>query len=317
MNRDLTRQLLAAGPVIGLLLVGVAFALAEPAFASERNLVTIVVQTVITAVAALGMTFVIASGGIDLSIGSVIALAGTTVAALLNLGVGAGVATLGGLVVGTATGLVNGALVTRLSLAPFVVTLGTMGAARGVARGVAEWTSGETTIEPPREAVAPLADLLVKQWLAPGLLLTLALVLLASFLLRRTVFGVHTLAVGSSESTARLCGVPVERTKVMVYALAGLMAGLAGALQMGRVGVGDPGASLGLELNVIAAVVLGGASLAGGSGSVSGTLVGALLMSTLANGCNLLGWPTYVQQILTGVIIVAAVALDRWRQAGP
>ena len=158
---------------------------------------------------------------------------------------------------------------------------------------------------------------MVKQWLAPGLLLTLALVLLASFLLRRTVFGVHTLAVGSSESTARLCGVPVERTKVMVYALAGLMAGLAGALQMGRVGVGDPGASLGLELNVIAAVVLGGASLAGGSGSVSGTLVGALLMSTLANGCNLLGWPTYVQQILTGVIIVAAVALDRWRQAGP
>ena len=199
----------------------------------------------------------------------------------------------------------------RYSLAPFVVTLGTMGAARGVAK----WVSGETTIEPPREAVAPLADLLVKQWLAPGLLLALALSFAAAFLLKRTVFGVHTLAVGSSEPTARLCGVPVERTKLLVYGLGGLMAGLAGVLQMGRVGVGDPTASAGAELNVIAAVVLGGASLAGGSGSVSGTLVGALLMSTLANGCNLLGWPPYVQQILTGVIIIAAVALDRWRQA--
>ena len=310
MNRDLSRRLLAAGPMLGLLLVGLAFALAEPAFVSERNFVTIAVQTVITAVAALGMTFVIASGGIDLSVGSVIALAGTTVAALLQLGCGAGLATLGGLAAGASAGLVNGALVTRLSLAPFVVTLGTM----GVARGVAKWSSGETTIEPPRAAVEPLADLLVKEWLAPGLLLTLALAILAAFLLKRTVFGVHTLAVGSSEPTARLCGVPVERTKLMVYALAGLMAGLAGALQMGRVGVGDPNASLGAELNVIAAVVLGGASLAGGAGSITGTLVGALLMSTLANGCNLLGWPPYVQQILTGVIIVAAVALDRWRQ---
>ena len=311
MNRDLTRRLLAAGPMLGLLLVGVAFALAEPAFASERNFVTIAVQTVITAVAALGMTFVIASGGIDLSVGSVIALAGTTVAALLQLGVGAVFATFGGLAAGTMVGLVNGVLVTRLSLAPFVVTLGTMGAARGVAK----WISGETTIEPPRAAVAPLADLLVKQWLAPGLLMALALALLAAFVLKRTVFGVHALAVGSSEPTARLCGVPVERTKLMVYGLAGLMAGLAGALQMGRVGVGDPNASLGAELNVIAAVVLGGASLAGGAGSITGTLVGALLMSTLANGCNLIGWPPYVQQILTGVIIVAAVALDRWRQA--
>ena len=311
MNRDLTRRLLAAGPMLGLLLVGVAFALAEPAFASERNFVTIAVQTVITAVAALGMTFVIASGGIDLSVGSVIALAGTTVAALLQLEVGAVIATFGGLTAGALVGLANGVLVTRLSLAPFVVTLGTMGAARGVAK----WISGETTIEPPRAAVAPLADLLVKQWLAPGLLMALALALLAAFVLKRTVFGVHALAVGSSEPTARLCGVPVERTKLLVYGLAGLMAGLAGALQMGRVGVGDPNASLGAELNVIAAVVLGGASLAGGSGSITGTLVGALLMSTLANGCNLVGWPPYVQQILTGVIIVAAVALDRWRQA--
>ncbi|MEC8253210.1 MAG: ABC transporter permease [Planctomycetota bacterium] len=312
MNRDFTRRLLAAGPMLGLLLVGVAFALAEPAFASERNFVTIAVQTVITAVAALGMTFVIASGGIDLSVGSAIALAGTTVAALLDLGAGAGFATFGGLAAGALVGLTNGVLVTRLSLAPFVVTLGTM----GVARGVAKWISGPTsTIEVPRDAVAPLADLLVKQWLAPGLMLALALAMLAAFALKRTVFGVHALAVGSSEPTARLCGVPVERTKLMVYGLAGLMAGLAGALQMGRVGVGDPNASLGAELNVIAAVVLGGASLAGGSGSITGTLVGALLMSTLANGCNLIGWPPYVQQILTGVIIIAAVALDRCRQA--
>lgn len=311
MRKRLLEVLISAGPLLGLLLVFLFFASTDGAFLSQRNQVTIVVQTAITAIAALGMTFIIASGGIDLSVGSVIALAGTTVAVFLRDGHGALLATAMGLLAGTAVGLVNGLLVTRLSLAPFVVTLGTMGAARGVAK----WIGGEMTIDPPAEAVRPLADLLVKEWTAPGVLLTGALALLAAFLLRRTVFGVHTLAVGSNEATARLCGVPVARTRVLVYCLGGLLAGLAGALQMGRVGVGDPTASLGAELDVIAAVVLGGASLSGGSGSIAGTLVGALLMSTLANGCNLRGWPPFVQEILTGLIIVLAVILDRFRRS--
>ena len=135
-----------------------------------------------------------------------------------------------------------------------------------------------------------------------------------TLVLRRTVLGVHTFAVGSNEATARLCGVPVERVKLIVYVLAGLFAGIAGVMQYGRLTVGDPTTAMGLELDVIAAVVIGGGSLSGGRGSITGALLGAFFMSVLANGCTLTGVPTYVQEILVGTIIVAAVGLDRLRR---
>jgi ribose/xylose/arabinose/galactoside ABC-type transport system permease subunit len=146
-----------------------------------------------------------------------------------------------------------------------------------------------------------------------GVWITLLLAGLAAFVLRRTVFGVHTIAVGSSEATAHLCGVRVDRIKLAVYVIAGVFAGLAGVMQLGRLTVGDPTTALGLELDVIAAVVLGGASQSGGRGSIAGSLLGALFMSVLANGCTLTGVPTYVQEIVVGAIIVVAVALDRLR----
>jgi len=256
---------------------------------------------------------VMVSGGIDLSVGSVIALVSVATALLLRDGHGELIALLGGLGVGAAVGLANGLLVTRLRIVPFIVTLGTM----GVARGVAKWLADEQTV---RAQAGWLAELMTKrpdpEWLvfARGVWIALALGALMTVVLRRTVFGVHTFAVGSNEATARLCGVPVERVKVGVYVLAGLFGGLAGVMQFGRLTVGDPTTAIGLELDVIAAVVIGGGSLSGGRGSIAGALLGAFFMSVLANGCTLTGVPTYVQEILVGTIIVAAVALDRWRR---
>lgn len=300
----------AAGPVIGLLCVLAIFGVLEPSFLSPRNLITIAVQTTVVALAALGMTFVIASGGIDLSVGSQIALSGMTLAAALRAELPLAAAVGLGLGAGALAGLANGLLITGLRLQPFIASLGTM----GIARGVAKWIGGERTLEPAAEQVAPLADLLVKRWSAPGLWLTLGLAMFLALVLTRTVFGLRVLAIGSNEATARLCGVPVKRTLLAVYTLSGAAAGLAGCLLLGRVGVGDPNAALGLELDVIAAVVIGGASLSGGSGSIAGSLIGALLMGSLATGCNLLGVPTYVQQMLIGAIILAAVALDQLRR---
>lgn len=314
MRERLRASVDVAGPLIGLVVVAILFAALEPAtFVSLYNLRTVLTQTVIVGLGAIGMTYVMVSGGIDLSIGSVIALVSVVTAILLREGHGELVAILGGLGIGAAVGLVNGLFVTRLEIVPFIVTLGTM----GIARGIAKWLADEQTV---RAQAGWLADLMTKrpdpEWLlwARGVWVTLVLGVLMTLVLRRTVFGVHTYAVGSSEATARLCGVPVKRVKVGVYVLAGLFGGLAGVMQYGRLTVGDPTTAIGLELDVIAAVVIGGGSLSGGRGSIAGALLGAFFMSVLANGCTLTGVPNYVQEILVGTIIIAAVALDRWRR---
>lgn len=310
------RLLDVLGPFVGLLLVVLLFSLLVPdRFLSVYNLKTIVTQTVIVALGALGMTFVIVSGGIDLSVGSVIALSSVVTAVLLRDGWPPSIALLGGVCVGGVVGMVNGALVTRLGLVSFIVTLGTM----GIARGVSKWLANEQKVDAP---ASWLSDLMVKTpdpgWLllSPGVWSMFLLAVVLGLVLRRTVFGTHTFAIGSSEATARLCGVRVERTKLLVYTLAGLLAGLAGVMQFGRLTVGDPTTAIGKELDIIAAVVIGGGSLAGGTGSILGALLGAFLMAVLANGLTLAGVPNYVQEILVGAIIIAAVTLDRLRHRG-
>lgn len=261
------------------------------------------------------MTYVMASGGIDLSVGSVIALASIVTAIVLRDGGSSGAALVAGVAAGGLVGAINGVLVTRLKIVPFIVTLGTM----GIARGVAKYLANEQTVNAP---AGWLAELMRKTPEPPWLLLsrgawiTLLLALLMAFVLRRTVLGVHVIAVGSNESTARLCGVRVDRVKLVVYTLGGLFAGLAGVMQFGRLTVGDPTTALGLELDVIAAVVIGGGSLSGGRGSIAGALLGAFFMAVLANGCTLAGVPNYVQEIVVGAIIVLAVAIDRVRRDG-
>lgn len=304
-----------AGPFIGLLLVLVLFrALAGESFLSAYNLKTVMTQTVIVGLGAIGMTFVIVSGGIDLSVGSVIALASVATAWFLRAGADPWVAATLGVGTGAMCGLVNGLLITSLRIVPFIVTLGML----GIARGAAKWVGGEQKIDAP---AAALGELMSKSpepsWLlvAPGVWIMFGLAVLMALVLRRTVLGVRTFAIGSNEDAARLCGVPVARTKVVLYVICGLFAGLAGVMQFGRLTVGDPTTAIGKELDVIAAVVIGGGSLAGGEGSILGALVGAFLMSFLANGCNLAGVPNYVQEMIVGGIIVAAVAVDRWRHS--
>ncbi|MFO0961393.1 MAG: ABC transporter permease [Phycisphaerales bacterium] len=315
------RELL--GPAIGLALVlGLFCALAPESFPTGENLRTLLLQAVLVAVGAVGMTFVIVSGGIDLSVGSVIALASVVTALVTRAGGGDALALLAGVATGALAGMANGLLVGALRITPFIATLGTMGMARGLAKGLAD----ERAVYPGSEdwssmlmARAPDPPWLV---LAPGVWIAIALALVAAFLLRRTVFGTWIYAVGSSEPTARLCGVPVARTKFSVYLLCGLCAGLAGALQFHRLGAGDPTTAMGKELDIVAAVVVGGAALAGGEGGIAGSMIGALLMAALANGANLVEVPAlgiasipgWVQEIAVGAIIVVAVWSDRRRR---
>jgi ribose transport system permease protein len=309
------RALELLGPFAALALVVLLFALVLPGqFLSAYNLKTVATQTVIVGLGAIGMTFVIVSGGIDLSVGSTIALSSVVTALLLRDGASAGLALAGGAATGAAMGAANGGLITRFGLLPFIVTLGSM----GVGRGLAKYLADEQKIDAPARGLGSLmAKTPEPAWLllSPGVWLLLLLGAAAAFTLRRTVFGVHALAIGSSEATARLCGVRVERVKLAAYVVCGLCSGLAGCLQFARLTVGDPTTALGKELDVIAAVVIGGGSLAGGSGSILGSLLGAFLMTVLANGCTLLGVPNYVQEMLVGAIIVIAVAVDQWRRS--
>lgn len=311
---SLRRVLRWAGPFLALgLLLALFAALLPGQFLSTYNLKTVATQTVIVGLCAIGMTFVIVSGGIDLSVGSNIALSSVVTALALRAGSTPFLALLAGVATGAGVGACNGLLVTRLGIVPFIVTLGSM----GVARGLAKYLADEQKIDAPARGLSLLmAKTPEPAWLllSPGVWLLLMAAGLAAFTLSRTVFGLHALAVGSNEDTARLCGVRVQRVKWTIYVLCGLCAGLAGGLQFARLTVGDPTTALGKELDVIAAVVIGGGSLAGGSGSILGSLLGAFLMTILANGCTLLGVPNYVQDMLVGGIIVAAVALDRWRR---
>jgi ribose transport system permease protein len=307
------RHLLTAfGPLIGLVAVCALFAaLRYDTFVTRDNFAIILQQTAVIGVAALGMTLVIVSGGIDLSVGSIIALGTVVIALLLQQGASPLVAALGGVAVSAACGAVSGVLITRLRLLPFVVTLGLMGALRGAAKGAA----GEQPIYPDETWLNGLMQL-GRTGLPSGVWLMLGLALLVAAVMRYTRFGRHVFAVGSNELTARLCGVPVERVKVLVYVLGGAFAGLAAVLQFSYLTGGDPTTAVGLELNIIAAVVIGGASLTGGQGTITGTLVGALIMSVVANGCIKLGLSNWVQEIVTGGIIIAAVLLDYLRRRG-
>jgi ribose transport system permease protein len=317
MRTELAQRLIRVGPFVGLLLVVAFFALASGApdrYLSGNNLRVVLAQTVIVAVGAIGMTLVIVGGGIDLSVGSVIALTGVLCALGLRDGWPPSVAILGAVLLGGFVGLLNALAITRLRVVPFIATLGML----GVARGAAKWLASQTTVDTPPTWVNELAVTFPPvPWMvfAPAVWIALALAVLMAFVLRRTVFGRRVFALGSSEPAARACGIAIGRLKLAIYGTAGLLFGLAGVVQMSRLRQGDPTVANGTELDVIAAVVIGGGSLNGGEGSVLGSMVGALVMAFLRNGSQQMGWPTYVQEILIGVIIVVAVAVDRWRHA--
>ncbi len=304
-----------AGPFVGLILVITIFSLmpeVSDRFLNLANIKSVATQSVIVALCALGMTLIIVSGGIDLSAASNLALSCVLVAYAINLGVPPLLAALVGVAAGGTIGFLNGFLITRLRLVPFIVTLGMM----GIARGLAKWVARNQKIDAP---LSWLNELMVRtskpSWLlvSPGIWLMILFSLVMAVLLRKTVFGRHAFAVGSNELTARLCGVRTDRVKVVVYTISGLLCGLAGVMEFSRLTVGDPTVAMGLELDIIAAVVIGGGSLSGGEGSILGTLVGVFIMAFLRNGCTMMGWPNYFQEIIIGAIIIAAVTLDRLR----
>jgi ribose transport system permease protein len=304
-----------AGPVIGLAVVIIAFTIltgAPERYLSSFNLRIVLSQSVIVAVGAIGMTMIVVAGGIDLSVGAAIALTGVITAVGLQSGWAPALAVLAAVVAGGVVGTLNGVAITRLRVIPFIVTLGML----GVARGVAKWLAHEQTVNAPSTWVnGLLVTFPTPAWLVlpPGVWITLALAVLAAVMLSRTLFGRRIFALGSNEAAARACGVDTDRLTVATYATAGLLFGLAGVLQMSRLRQGDPTVANGAELDIIAAVVIGGGSLRGGEGSILGSMVGALIMAFLRNGCQQAGWPNYLQEIIIGVIIVAAVALDRVR----
>ncbi len=311
------------GPLLALVFVVGVFTIADNLqtdggrFATLRNAQNVLVQSATVGMAALGMTMIIISGGIDLSAGTTMALCATVLAWFLRENYSPVVAIGVALATGCAAGFANGTLISRLRVVPFIVTLGTMTIYLGLAKMI-----GRNTMVRPlpvqnpdwmRELLTPRVQ---NEWMVfpPGVWLVVVLAILVSALLRYTVFGRHVVAVGSNESTARLCGINVTFTRVAVYTIAGFFVGMAGLYQFSRLTIGDPTSGTGKELPIIAAVVIGGGSLNGGRGSVLGTLTGAVIMQVISSGCTALKQPNHIQEIIIGTIIIAAVTLDQVRQ---
>ena len=293
------------GTVIGLVVLCAILWILTPYFLTVSNLLNVAEQTSINAIVAVGMTFVILSGGIDLSVGSLVALAGVILGVALRDGQPLALALTAALAAGVVCGLGNGLLVSQGGLPPFIVTLGTMSIARGAALLVTEGR--------PISGFAPSFRVLAtgRAGFVPAPVIATAVVYLAAHVaLTRTTFGRYVYAIGGNEEATRLSGVAVRFHKTMIYAVSGLMSATAAVILTARLNSAQPIAGMMYELDAIAATVIGGTSLMGGDGTLAGTLVGALIMGVLRNGLNLLGVSSFLQQIVIGGVIVVAVLLD-------
>ncbi|HXE12967.1 MAG TPA: ABC transporter permease [Bryobacteraceae bacterium] len=296
-------------PLFTLLVLAIGLTIATPNFLTEVNLASVARQTAVINIMALGMTLVIITGGIDLSVGSILAVAGLLGTMAMKDGHSISYAIVVGIVVGLICGVLNGLGVSIFKINPFIVTLGTMGIFRGVALVISNGL-------PVHEVPAGFA------FLGEGNILgipTVVYILLAvavamHFLLENTKLGRYSFAIGSNPAAAYYAGVPIKFHLTMVYAILGLLSGLAGMIEASRLMIGQPTAGMGYELEAIAAVVIGGGSLTGGEGSVIGTLIGAFVMGLLSNGSDLLGISPYWQQAIIGAVIIAAVGFDELRK---
>ena len=308
MNK-LVRQILPFGSLI--LIICTLSALKPETFLTTENFLNVLRRSSVNGIIAAGMTSIIISAGIDLSVGSMMALAGM-VGAYAMTAIGGTDPQAGALVVGTIVGIAagvicglsNGVLITKLNLPPFIVTLGTMSAFRGISYVM---NDGQPYDVPSYKYLGEGIVL----GIPVSVLIFAVIIAIASFLLRYSRLGRHTYAIGSNREAAFHAGVNVNFNLISVYALTGLVVGIAAMIQTSRTVSAQPTAGIALELDIIAAVVIGGASLSGGRGSIAGTIVGTLLISFLRNGCTLLGISTNVQLIVIGAIIIAAVAVDQ------
>lgn len=310
--------------LLTLAILVIAFSFASPAFLSVNNTLTILLQTSVIGLLGIGMTMVIITGGIDLSVGSVLALSGTVTGMMVKAGVPVVPAMMLGVCMGAACGLFNGFVVTKMKITPFVATLGMM----LIARGAALQLTGAAPISQLGEAfgvlgngalfrMVEMGDNGFPRVIFPGIpypaILLVVIAVAASYMLRRRAIGRHIYATGSNEEAARLSGVLVDRTKLIAYTLSGALAGVAGNVLMSRLITAQPSEGVMYELDAIAAAVIGGASLMGGVGGISGTMIGAFIIGVLRNGLNMGGVSSFIQQIVIGFVVIGAVYIDQLR----
>ncbi|MCC6800127.1 MAG: ABC transporter permease [Anaerolineae bacterium] len=311
LRSDATRRFLAFGALIVLIVV---FSLASKNFMTFNNVVGILLATAVNGVLALGVTFVIITGGIDLSIGTVMTFSGVMAALFtINWGLPVSVGIVGGVLMGGLAGFINGTVISRMKVPPFIATLGMMYIAKGLALVLSELRPIYFNAAPEFRSIA-LGSLIGKVFpefeIPNAVLILFGAAIVAAFLLNRTVLGRYTFALGSNEEATRLSGVNVKFWKTLVYTVGGLFAGLGGVLMAARLNSAQPALGQGYELDAIAAVVIGGTSLSGGEGTIMGTIIGAFVMSVLTNGLRILSVPQEWQIVVTGAILIGAVYLD-------
>jgi ribose transport system permease protein len=294
------------GTLAGLTIMVVVFSSLSHVFLTERNIINILQQSSINACIAVGMTLVIISGGIDLSVGPVAALAAVISASLLMAGFPVPLVLASALAVGLLCGMVNGALIAYGGLQPFIVTLGTLSLFRALAL---IYTGGNPVLGLPNEFRRLFASEILG--LPVPVIIAGVLAVLATVVLKKTPLGEYILAVGGNEEAARVSGVPIERTKVITYMISGALASLAAVILMARLGAAEPILGNLWELEAIAAAAIGGASLMGGKGSIFGTILGAVVLGAMRNGLTLLNVQAFYQLLATGIIIILAMLIDR------
>jgi ribose transport system permease protein len=292
-------------PLVLVLACG-ALGASNPSFFSVNNLINILLQTSVSAILAIGMTYVVIVGGIDLSIGSVVALTGMLVGMMLQSGLPMVLVCLLGLAIGAVLGLLNGVLIQRWTIPPFIVTLGTMSALRGAAlmltdgRSISNFSVGFLWLGNGKALGLPIP-----------VVMAVFLATVAGIYLRLSIGGIRLFAIGGNPQAARLAGLPIGRYIIATYIVSGIASGAGALILTSRLDAALPTSGTGYELDAIAATVIGGASLAGGYGSVLGAVCGALLVATLRNGLSLVNVSSYLQQVVIGIVIVSSVALNR------
>jgi len=325
MNSDKRKELIQKfAALIGLILLGVVFSITSDAFLTTSNGMAVALQTTAIGYLGLGATLVIITGGIDLSVGSVLALSGVCAALCVKAGFPVFPAMIVGMIVGTLSGCVNGLIITRMKLPPFIATLGMM----MVARGVSLQITGARAISGLGESFGELGNgalfrvvnegadgfpLVVFPGIPYPVIVLIVAAVAVAVVLAKTTFGRHLYAIGSNEEAARLSGVKVDKVKIGAYALSGFLAGLAGCVLMSRLVTAQPNEGVAAEMDAIASAVIGGTSLMGGVGTISGTIIGSFIIGILRNGLNMNGVSAFIQMIVIGLVIIGTVWLDHLR----
>lgn len=308
INKELLMRL---APLLSLIILVIFFSFGSPFFFNTENIMTIALQTSVIGIMTIGVTFVIITSGIDLSLGSVVAFSGVAVGISATLGLPLPVCILAGVLAGGLCGYINGLLVTKMTIPPFIATLGLMMSVRGINMVM---TDGRAIYFADYPTFKMLAQGRLFDVLPYPVFYLVVVALIAAYILKKTVIGRYVYAVGSNEVAAHLSGIKVQRVKIFVYAFCGLLTGIAGVILASRLNSGQPTVGVGYELEAIAAVVIGGTSLMGGIGTIGGTIIGAFIMSVLKNGLNLMGVSQFWQMVAMGVVVIAAVYLDTLRK---